>query len=510
MDLIAMLHHLHLQEGTPLDDQTWGDLAMDEVFARLDLTVSVPGRQVLYHQMRTPIREEGILSERTRMQEHFRSSAASRASVQALLEPLDAKGAHWLAPLLMSPLPHAPSYAWALYLSSFLSLFLSGLLVLSSLLALSFPPVLLFSLLGLLVANLVINETYGRRITPYLPGFGQLKRLLRVCGDLEQIAELPNREKFQRAAPMVQEVRRRLRWVVLDPTELPESASLGLGWLNLLFLFEVVCFLRTLPLLRRHQAVLAELLEAVGSLDAARSVASYLEGLPCSAVPSLTDEPRIQVRGLYHPLLSMPVANDLNLQERSALITGSNMAGKTTFMRTLGINVVLAQTLHICLAQEATLPRAVVRSSIRREDRLLEGQSYYFVELQRLKEFLDASRPLQLFLIDEIFRGTNTLERLAASAAVLRRLSQKHLVLVTTHDLELQGLLEDRFEMYHFSEQVVEGRCGFDYRIHPGPATTRNAIRLLALNGYPEAITEEASALAERLSEEFQARMARA
>ena len=225
-------------------------------------------------------------------------------------------------------------------------------------------------------------------------------------------------------------------------------------------------------------------------------------------MPVLVADRRIDTIGMYHPLLTMPVGNPLQLDSTSALITGSNMAGKTTFIRTVGINVILAQTLHICLAEKAILPRAIVRSSIRREDRLSEGRSYYFSELERILEFIrtEGNNRLHLFLIDEIFRGTNTVERIAASTAVLRHLGQKQMVLVTTHDLELQELLGNEYDMYHFQERIVEGRCDFDYLIQPGPARSRNAIRLLELSGYPEMIFKEAMRMADQIAANFNRR----
>jgi DNA mismatch repair ATPase MutS len=178
------------------------------------------------------------------------------------------------------------------------------------------------------------------------------------------------------------------------------------------------------------------------------------------------------------------------------------MAGKTTFLRMVGINVILAQTLNLCLADKAVMPRAIVRSSIRREDRLAHGDSFYAVELARIQEMLQDAQEdqLHLFLLDEIFRGTNTLERISAATAVLHHLGQAHLAMVTTHDLELQDLLADSFDMFHFSEQIVDGKYGFNYCIQPGPTKGRNAIRLLELQGYPESITREARQLADRLA----------
>jgi DNA mismatch repair ATPase MutS len=124
------------------------------------------------------------------------------------------------------------------------------------------------------------------------------------------------------------------------------------------------------------------------------------------------------------------------------------------------------------------------------------------VELERIREMIQegSEEGLHLFLIDEIFRGTNTLERIASATAVLRHLGDRHLVMATTHDLELQALLSGSYDMHHFSEQIVDGRHGFDYRIHPGPTTGRNAIRLLELRGYPDAVTQQARELADALA----------
>jgi DNA mismatch repair ATPase MutS len=285
---------------------------------------------------------------------------------------------------------------------------------------------------------------------------------------------------------------------VIDRAALPDLVQSLFGYLNMLFLFDIVIFLRSVRVLRKNQPAFARIFDGVGSLDAAISVASFHDGVPVIAVPTLTDRRQIEATGLYHPLISEPVENDFSLDERSALIAGPNMAGKTAFIRTIGINLILARTLHFCLARSATLPRAIVRSAIRREDHLSDGQSYFFTEVRQVLEFTrcDDAGPLHVFLIDEIFRGTNTVERIASSAAVLRHLGRHHLVCATTHDVELQEILGAAFAMHHFSDDVTDGKYGFDYRLRPGPVRSRNAIRLLEITGYPPAVVREAEELA--------------
>jgi DNA mismatch repair ATPase MutS len=137
---------------------------------------------------------------------------------------------------------------------------------------------------------------------------------------------------------------------------------------------------------------------------------------------------------------------------------------------------------------------------------LSAGQSYFFAELDRIQEFTELSHGsgLRLFLIDEPFRGTNTVERIAISSAVLRYLANRHLVLASTHDAELQMLLADAFDMFHFSDRVVNDSYGFDYLIRPGPAKTKNAIRLLEIRGYPASVISESERTAASLASKAQ------
>lgn len=500
MDLIRMYHDLVAVPEATVDEITWRDLAMEELFEKVDRTQSLTGRQVLYHQMRTYIRDDSRLAERARQYWLFRRETILREQIQLSLRPLESRQAGWLAPLLVSPLTERPRHAWPWYLLSALSL--------NCLAGVYFFPPLALAAVALLVVNLVVNETYGRKITPHFLGFAQIDHLLTIVRTLARLPDahgLPQLETIRARAPMAADLQKKLGWLVMDRAQLDGLTGLVMHLLNMAFLLDILVFFRSLEALQRHQAELVELLEAVGSLDAAISVASYLEGAPCACEPLLVDERRIEAAGLRHPLLVDPVGNDLVLEDRSALVTGSNMAGKTTFIRTVAINVILAQTLHFTLAEKAVLPRAIVRSSIRREDHLASGQSYFFAEIARVRTFLEAveAGPLRLFVIDEIFRGTNTVERIASSAAVLRHLGERHLVLVTTHDLELQELLGEAYDMFHFEEQVVDGGCAFDYQLRPGPARSRNAIRLLGSCGYPESLTREALDLADRIARTY-------
>jgi hypothetical protein len=492
MDVIATYNVLVARDQKVVDNQTWQDLGMDDLFAKIDRTAGMPGRHLLYHQMRTYENDDRVLAERARQQTIFMENQALREQCQVLLARLNARGSEWLASTLLNPFPERPRLAPIFYLCSFLSL---GCLV-----GTAFIQILVIPALILMCANFAITAFYSWRITPYFAGLSQIVTMLDVSENLAAIADdhaLPQLDCLRKTVPLVVRIRKRLGWLVIDRTALPDLAESALGYLNMFFLFDILVYLRSLAAMREHQAALVDILGAVGSLDSSIAVASYVQSLPYVTRPTLVGDCQLEVADLYNPLLAAPVSNSLVLIRRSALITGPNMAGKTVFIRTVGINVILAQTLNFCLAKRALIPRAIVRSAIRREDDLAAGQSYFFAEIRQILDFTRAEQDGQcsLFFIDEIFRGTNTIERIAASTAVLRHLGRRQIVIATTHDVELQGLLADTFDMYHFNDQVVDGHYGFDYRIQRGPAQSRNAIKLLSISGYPRGIIDEAEAL---------------
>jgi DNA mismatch repair ATPase MutS len=172
------------------------------------------------------------------------------------------------------------------------------------------------------------------------------------------------------------------------------------------------------------------------------------------------------------------------------------MAGKTTFIKMVGTNIILGRTLGVCFAVMAIIPGSNVMASIRAEHSIESGKSHFFAELERILSFVRrAERDGRgVFLIDELFRGTNTPERVAAGKAVLESLGAHAQVLVTTHDVELQHLLGSSFLSFHFVEDPDLPEV-LDYQLHPGISTSKNAIKLLEKVGVPAAIVREARRL---------------
>ena len=258
---------------------------------------------------------------------------------------------------------------------------------------------------------------------------------------------------------------------------------------------------------QRLRPVLPVWLDHVAAIDGAMALATFAFLNPEYAWPRRRPNPALHEVGLMttsmgHPLLphAQRVRNDFMLQGvgQVFLVTGSNMSGKSTFLRTVGINVCLAQAGGPVCAKAWEWSWMRIHSCLRVGDSLEEGLSYFYAEVKRLKKILLAVENAEpypvLFLIDEIFKGTNNRERLLGSEAFIRELTKGHgLGLVTTHDLELASL-EDELPgiiNVHFQETVGEKELKFDYRLRPGPCPTTNALRIMAMEGLPVPKSEE-------------------
>ena len=251
----------------------------------------------------------------------------------------------------------------------------------------------------------------------------------------------------------------------------------------------------------RLRPLLPDWMDRLATIDAAASLATFAFLNPSYTWPTRTSDENASEVGLVgtsigHPLLAHAerVGNDVTLKGlgRILLVTGSNMSGKSTLLRTIGINVCLAQAGGPVCAERWEWSWMRMYSCLRVGDALGEGLSYFYAEVKRLKSLLvameDHGQPPVLFLIDEIFKGTNNRERLLGSEAFIRALTAgRGLGLVTTHDLQLTGLERDAHGItnVHFQETVGEKELTFDYRLRPGPCPTTNALRIMAMEGLP-------------------------
>ena len=226
-------------------------------------------------------------------------------------------------------------------------------------------------------------------------------------------------------------------------------------------------------------------IHAIGEVEMLSSLA-VLQRVSKVSYPELleAEAPEFSMRQIYHPLLpvSQAVANDIALQHQTVVITGSNMSGKTTFLRTVGLNLVLAYAGAPVCGEAVTASFMRIFTSMRVVDDVQHGISTFYAEILRIKEMVEygkAKTPM-LCLIDEIFKGTNSADRIVGAEAVIQRLSNSHTIaMVSTHDFELCKLAKN----YHFEEYYEEDEIRFDYRLQNGMCTTTNALYLLRMAG---------------------------
>jgi hypothetical protein len=245
---------------------------------------------------------------------------------------------------------------------------------------------------------------------------------------------------------------------------------------------------------RRYGGPIVGWLSALGEMEALVSLGTYAFESPQDPFPVLDETgPLFDAHALGHPLLarSRAVCNDIRLdaQRQMLVVTGSNMSGKSTFLRTVGTNAVLALAGAPVRARALRLSPLAVGASIRVTDSLQDGESRFYAEIKRVRQVLDLARDAApaLFLMDEIFDGTNSAERRVGAEAVVRSLLGRGAIgLVTSHDLALAEIavsLAPRAENVHFEDHLEGDRIAFDYRLKPGPVQRGNALGLMRAVG---------------------------
>ncbi len=262
---------------------------------------------------------------------------------------------------------------------------------------------------------------------------------------------------------------------------------------NSLLLYDLQCVYRLEKWKEENAKELVSWLDAVSETEVVCSFGTFSFNNPAFAFPVIQEQPLLEAVGLGHPLLpdSDRVVNDVALGNNATvmIITGANMAGKSTFLRTLGVNTVLALAGAPVCATSYRCPFLDLRSGMRTADSLRENQSYFYAELDRLKSIMDElrnGRPL-LILLDEILKGTNSTDKQAGSVALVKQLIERScLVVVATHDLAL-GELEQEFPgaiaNYSFEARIENDQLSFDYKLKRGVAQTMNATFLMKKMG---------------------------
>ena len=477
-----------------LSQQTVNDIDFNAIFNYLDRTISKPGQQYLYYLLLRPTNDLSALQQFDELVVYFQKNEKEREDIQLLLLSLNNPTAHYISGLFGDNIYKKPK--WAIWLKVDTVIVICMLL-----LAFKFKVLLIWLMIPFAV-NMLLHLWNKNKAYQFVQSLPQLNRLINTAKTLNN--NLSQKEFVVKSINALHTFQSRFRFLNLSSNSVQGEISQALGLFFLesvkaLFLIEVHSFIICMEELQTKKEDIISLFEFVGGIDAAISTASLRTENPKLCKPQfITPKKQLACNNIYHPLINDCVANSLNIDQKSVLITGSNMSGKTTFIRTIAINSVLSQTVYTCFADAFITPFLKVFSSIRIDDDLLEGKSYFFEEVKTIDTLIQetATSFQNLFILDEVFKGTNTVERVAAAKAVLHYLNKnENIVLVSTHDLELSELLKEQYDLYHFEEQIVNEALSFDHLLKEGKLKTTNAIRLLELSGYPKEIIDEAKQL---------------
>jgi len=482
-----------------LSDKTCNDLDFEELFMFIDRTNSKVGQQFLYNKLRTIPTHGTENLEQEKFIEEFTTNQAFRVVVQKQLNKLNKNEAYFVSSLFQEEVLKPPKWYLIVKYLSFISLL--------SLILSFIQPAMLFLFFGVVFINLGIHYWNKKNLFNYFGSIPQLIKLNNVARELfkHDILKELNPDLIQ-STNVVANVSSRMSVFNLDVRIKTDQQIIFWFLFELIkitFLIEPLALFGTLERVDNKRKEIEKVFLFVGKIDAMLSIASLRNGLSNFCIPKvISAQKTLFANEAYHPLISNCVKNSIHVNKKSILLTGSNMSGKTSFIRAIGINVITGLTLNTCFAKEFSMPRLRIYSAIRISDDLMNDRSYYFEEVLTIKEMIDksATEYQNLFLLDEIFKGTNTVERISAGKAVLSSLTKEdHIVFVSTHDIELADLLKNEYDLYHFSEMVDHKTVDFDYKLKDGKLKNRNAIRILQINDYPESIITEAIEISKEL-----------
>lgn len=489
-----------------VDDITWNDLDMDDVFLTACATQSAIGEEYLYYLLRTPALNNETLAKREKLIRFFEKDPETRVKIQ-------------LALAKAGKISGISVYEYVSRLDSlkeennFKHFSCIVLMVAAISMIFVYPPIGIVGTLGVFFYNVI---TYFKRKSEIENYYQVVAYILRTL-DLSQKLCSFKCEELKPYTEVLSEELKRYKNVTKGAALIVSKKSSGdilevaLDYLRMATHIDLIRFNIMLKRLKDKKDDFDKIYETIGLIDAMIAAASYRELMGDWCEPELFEKKDsislgekhrgINAENIYHPMIAEPVKNNFS-EKGNVLLTGSNASGKSTFIKTVAINSILAQSIHTCMADSFKASFFKCMTSMALTDNLSGGESYYIVEIKSLKRICDSLNddvPLLIF-VDEVLRGTNTLERIAASSRILSYVGNKNCMLfAATHDIELTYILEKSFKLYHFEEKVEDDGVFFDYTLRDGRAVTRNAILLLKMMGFEESITDAA----EKAADEF-------
>lgn len=479
-----------------VDDITWNDLNMDDIFMTMNFTESSLGEEYLYYLLRNMDCDAKRLEKQEKITTYFMENEDARLYMQLMYHKVGKVGKYsifdyldYIDQVKIKNNIKDKLMNWAIAGSVVLCFFNSGIGVIV--------------LISLLIANILSYFKEQKEIEPYLYSLAYVQKMLdigkKLCSSKIDVLE-ENQNEIKAVLKEFRDFSANSIWIHMG-----NGNSLGgnpldiiLDYLRMVTHIDLIIFNRLFRKLKGKKAEVIALVKALGEIEACIAIGWYRNTLPYYAKPDFTGG-NLDIKDAYHPLIENAVPNSIKANG-GVLITGSNASGKSTFLKTVALNVIMAQGIYTVSAKEYKAEIFDVFSSMALRDSVVQGDSYFMVEIKSIKRILEKVKGSErkiICFVDEVLRGTNTVERIAASTHILMCLRKAETIcFAATHDIELARLLKDLFENYHFEETIENDDVKFSYLLCNGKATTRNAIKLLKVLGYDENLIKDAENMA--------------
>ncbi len=484
-----------MQNNYYIDDITWNDLSMEQVYEKINSADSSVGQEYLKKILRTTTCDQQALEKRSARARWLTANADAKTKLRKCFKELGKTKK-------ISLYDYIFRFNEVKQAGNVLHYLLIVLLLAAIILIFISPVIGVLAVVLMFAVNISTYFKFKAQIEGYFMCFKYIVKMLQTASKICRLG-IPADSELTDLIQLLSEDVRQLAAIKRGSWLLTNSVSGSLvdvlmDYARMLFHVDIIRFNSMRKIAEAKASVIDELFCTLGELEADICISDFREQADGWCEPSFDQKTRsVSASGMYHPLTHQIVKNDMSFR-RSVLLTGSNASGKSTFLKQLAINQIFAQTIYTCLADEFHTRFYSVMSSMALTDNILGNESYFIVEIKSLKRILDAvddsegAVPVMCF-IDEVLRGTNTKERIAASSQILRSLSNRNaLCFAATHDIELTSLLSDNMDNYHFEEYVDGNDVNFDYKIKKGPAMTHNAIKLMQSYGFDRNITENA------------------
>lgn len=478
-----------------VDDITWNDLNMDEIFKSMNYTESSVGEEYLYYMLRNMECEPSKIDKQEKLITYFMENEDARLYLQMLYHTIGKTGKYSVFDYL--------DYVDQVKVKGNLRQILMICLIVASIVVCFFNSGIgIVLLISLLIGNILSYFKEKKDVEPYLYSLAYVQKLLdackKLCGiklDILEESQAELKENLKR----FRDFSANSMWIHMGSGNMTGSPlDIILDYLRMITHIDLIIFNHLFKKLQGRKEEVVTLVRVLGEIEACIAIGWYRNTLPYYTTPDFAGK-NLEITDACHPLIEEAVPNSIKA-DGGVLITGSNASGKSTFLKTVAINAILAQGIHTVYAKEYKAEVFDVFSSMALRDSVVQGDSYFMVEIKSIKRILEKVRTSErkmICFVDEVLRGTNTVERIAASTHILMCLQRAETIcFAATHDIELARLLKDTYDNYHFEEVMEDEDVKFSYLLCEGKATSRNAIKLLKVLGYEDSLVKDAENMA--------------